>query len=112
MMCETEVARINHERSCEGGGVRGNQRECGECGVWVSRSSFARHVRGCRERRMGDGVVVGEVSGIDGGGGLTRERTRGRVAECQFCGRTLSYSNMARHQRSCRVWDPGGGPRP
>ena len=20
------------------------------------------------------------------------------------------HTNMARHQRSCRVWDPGGGP--
>ena len=41
------------------------------------------------------------------------ERTRGKVAECQWCRRTLSYTNMARNERSCRwLWDPGGGSSP
>ena len=98
--CETEVACMMHERSCAGGRVDGGRRECGVCGVWVSRASYARHVRTCSMREGAAGE--GEGSG----------RTRGRVAECPRCGRTLSYSNMARHQTSCRVWDPGGGPSP
>ena len=38
-----------------------------------------------------------------------RERIRGRVAECQMCRMTLSYSIMSRHQRSCRdrLWTNG-----
>ena len=41
------------------------------------------------------------------------ERIRGKVAKCQWCGRTLSYTNMVRHERSCRLlWDPGGGSSP
>ena len=55
MVCETEVACLNHERTCGGGSVRGRQRECGECGRWVSRSNFARHVEVCRERLGGGG---------------------------------------------------------
>ena len=114
MMCETEVACVNHERTCEGGRVGGNQRECVVCGEWVSRTSFARHVRGCRSRQGGTAADNGDEVGASGErvGRSTGERARGRVAECQLCGRTLSYTNMARHQRSCRVWDPGGGPRP
>ena len=46
VICETEVACINHERTCGGGGGDGSQRECVECGRWVSRKNFARHVRG------------------------------------------------------------------
>ena len=29
------------------------QRQCDECGKWQSRSNSTRHVRGCRERRVG-----------------------------------------------------------
>ena len=99
---ETEVACEMHERSCGGGSVVGRTRECDVCGVWVSRSNFARHRNGCGASGGGDGRTAG-------GGEV---RTRGRVAECQRCGRVLSYSNMSRHQRSCMVWDPGGGPNP
>ena len=67
----------------------------------MSRGNYARHRRACV------GVDDGEQDDDEEVGGGTR--TRGRTAECQLCGRTLSYSNMARHQRSCRVWDPGGG---
>ena len=101
MRCETEVARVNHERACGGGRVDGGRRECLQCGSWVSRGNYARHRRGC------GGVDGSEDEG--GGGGVGGNRTRGRTAVCQLCGRTLSHSNMARHQRSCRVWDPGGG---
>ena len=76
------------------------------------RTNYARHVRGCRENQ--EGAVSDVVGESEAGGGRdeSRERTRGRVAECPQCGKTLSYTNMARHQRTCRVWDPGGGPRP
>ena len=50
-------------------------------------------LRGCRERREGAAADIG---------GKTRNWTRGRVAECPLCGRTLPYSNMARPQESCR----------
>ena len=108
LQCETEVACMNHEKTCGGGSVGSNQRECGECGRWVGKANYARHVRACRARREG-----GEVD-EEGSAGASEERrdTRGKTAECQRCGKTLSYSNMARHERSCRVWDPGGGPRP
>ena len=109
MMCETEVACEMHERTCRGGRVSGERRECVMCGGWVSRSNFARHVRSCREGRGrgagaedgGEGVGRSQMDGGVRRGGGSGTRTRGRVAECQLCGRTLSYTNMARHQRSC-----------
>ena len=39
-------------------------------------------------------------------------RMRGKVKECERCGRVLSTSNMARHLRGCWVWDPGGVAEP
>ena len=66
---------------------------------------------------MADVEGIGGVGGGEGGEmrdeirDETRERTRGRVADCPLCGRTLSYTNIARHETSCRVWDHGGGPR-
>ena len=36
----------------------------------------------------------------------------GRRSRCRLCGREVSYANMARHERTHRVWDPGGGPYP
>lgn len=36
---ETEVARVNHGRTCAGGGRGRGVRECGNCGSWVSRRS-------------------------------------------------------------------------
>jgi hypothetical protein len=36
----------------------------------------------------------------------------GPTKECEECGREVSTANMARHVRSHRVWDPGGGPAP
>ena len=57
--------------------------------------TFARHVRGYGP----NGVSDGEVLVRDG----SREaRTKGRVAKCPLCGRTLSYSNLTKHQASCR----------
>ena len=100
VVCKTEVACWMHERACVGRNMQGSRRECGECGEWMSRANFARHVRTCGVRE-GE-ATVGEEE--------RSERTRGRVAECQWCRRTLSYTNMARHERSCRwLWDPGGG---
>jgi len=93
---ETEVARMAHERTCGGGGVDGNRRECEVCGVWITKANYARHVRVCRERA---GVDVRADVG-----------PRGRRESCPLCGVVVSRSNMARHQRSCRVWDPAGGP--
>ena len=54
-----------------------------------------------------EGAAVGAVGGVARGRGY-----RGRRVDCQLCGSTVSYTNLARHQRTCRVWDPGGGPHP
>ena len=50
---------------------------------------------------------VGAVGGVDGG-----RVFRGRRSRCRLCGATISSANMARHERTHRVWDPGGGPYP
>ena len=47
-------------------------------------------------------------------GAAARGREGGRVflgprAPCRVCGRMVSYSNRARHERGHRIWDPGGG---
>ena len=36
---ETEGAKKNHEKSCMGGGVRDNRRECGRCGTWITKGN-------------------------------------------------------------------------
>ena len=41
-----------------------------------------------------------------------KERTRGKAAEYQRGGRTLSYSNMVRHQMSWKGLLFGSGSRP
>ena len=57
-------------------------------------------MRGAAAREVGGRVVGGRVY-------------VGKRSRCQHCGRELSHSNMARHERRCRlVWDPGGGPHP
>ena len=48
---EAEHVYMNHQGSFREGG-RGVRREWGECGMWMNRSNFARHVKGCRERRQ------------------------------------------------------------
>ena len=51
--------------------------------------------------------------GARGRGGRARGRMfRGKRSECRLCGVTVSYANMARHERTHQVWDPGGGPHP
>ena len=76
-----------------------------------------------RDERAADGRIrVGvneEGEGARGGGNVRgrvgRARGRefiGRRSRCRLCGRTVSYANMARHERTHRVWDPGGGPYP
>ena len=62
----------------------------------MSRVSYANQVRVCGVSEE-EATVSGEV----------KERTRGKVPEYRKCGSTLSYSNIARLQRSCRVCDPG-----
>ena len=74
----------------------------------MCRTSYARHVRGCRENQEGAVADVGGRSEAGGGRDELRERTRGRVAESPLCGRMLPYIKIARHQKSCRVWDLGG----
>ena len=49
--------------------VEGNRRECGVCGVWMSKANYTRRVRTC-----GVSEVEGTVK-VKGTGG----RTRGRV---------------------------------
>ena len=67
---ETMVAKVSHEKTCNGGRDLGDgRRECGECNERVSRANYARHVRTCR------------------GEGLRREDEeirRGRRAQCRY----------------------------
>ena len=35
----------NHEKTCTGEGWRRERRQCGNCGEWVSRGDYARHLR-------------------------------------------------------------------
>ena len=58
------------------------------------------------ERELGG---ANEGAAVEGMGGRV---FRGRRSRCRLCGATLSYANMARHERTHRVWDPGGGPNP
>ena len=64
---------------------------------------------------VGERVAERELGGanegvaVEGRGGRV---FRGRRSRCRLCGATLSYANMARHERTHRVWDPGGGPNP
>ena len=103
MRLETAGAKRNHERSCTGGRATEGQRECGGCGLWISRGNYARHVRTCGAAQGGG---ERERGGRARGG-------RGVRRQCDRCGRWQSATNMARHQRdACRVWDPGGGPDP
>jgi len=99
LVLQTEGARVNHRVSCLGGEQREGRRECGQCGSWVTKGNYARHVRTCRMRENLEG-------GAAGGRGAV-----GRRKECERCGTWQSVANMARHQRgaACRVWDPGGG---
>ena len=56
--------------------------------------------RGAAARDVGGRVVGGRIY-------------VGKRSRCRHCGQELSHSNMARHERRCRlVWDPGGGPYP
>ena len=74
------------------------------------------------ERAANDGMqeeANGEDEGARGGvydrGRVGRAGGRvfvGRRSRCRLCGRQVSYANMARHERTHRVWDPGGGPYP
>ena len=67
--------------------MSGERKQCGEYGFWQRSSSFARHVRGRRERRvdaareentLGDsGYPRADERGAERG-----ERTRGRIASC------------------------------
>ena len=95
---ETMVAKVNHEKTCNGGReMEDGRRECDVCNGRIARANYARHVKRCR------------------GEGLRREDEevrRGRREQCRYCGRLISYSNMARHERTCLMWDPGGGPNP
>ena len=107
LVLQTAGARENHRFSCTGGNQGEGRRECGYCGTWVNKGSYARHVRGCNIRLGREDELGGDrEEGVRRRGGVVGPRK-----ECERCGRVLSVANMARHQRSeaCRVWDPGGG---
>ena len=95
---ETMVAKVAHEKTCDGGReVADGRRECPTCNHRISRSNYARHTKSCRgegRRRKDEEVRIG------------------RRAICRYCGGLYSYANMARHERACLMWDPGGGPNP
>ena len=74
---ETEGARKNHKRSCTGGEIgRDGRRECGRCGARSTYGNYARHVRGC----------------VRGEGERNDREARGRVKECDRCGRVLTVA--------------------
>ena len=70
-----------------------------------------REERACVAREA-DPVGDSEDPSADEGERERGGRTRGRVAVCQLYGSTLSYTNMARHQRTYRVWYSGSGSSP
>ena len=47
LVCGTDEACLMHEISCACASAEGNMRECGLCGVWMSRANYARHIRTC-----------------------------------------------------------------
>ena len=60
-------------------------------------TNSARHVKGCRDHQEGAVEDVGGESEAGGGRDESRERTRGKATECPQCGKTLSFTNMAKH---------------
>ena len=61
-----------------------------------------------RERRAGaarEADPVGDSGdpGADEEGGVKIGNAKGVAAVCHLYGRTLSYTNMARHQRTCML---------
>ena len=46
---ETMTAKINHEKTCDGGrDVDDDRKECGTCNQRVTKRNYARHREGCR----------------------------------------------------------------
>ena len=100
----------------------------GEVDEWEDERGVAEVAYGGENEANGGarGGMNGEQEGAQGGerdrrrvgrvrGGVGRVRGRGvrwRQSRCRLCGRMVSYANMARHERTHRVWDPGGGPYP
>ena len=111
---KTEGAKTNHERTCYGGEEepeeQGDKRRCGLCGKQITKPNYARHIRSCQnkntEAAQNERERMRETERERAG----QRGNRGKVRRCGSCGGWLSAANMARHQRSCMVWDPGGGP--
>ena len=102
MIFKAENAMKNHAKSC--GGERAeneNRRRCEKCGGSYSKGNIARHRRACTARE-GEGGVRGRLGSQRG---WARECKQGSIElaykPCNLCGRMLSVTNMARHQRTC-----------
>ena len=56
---------------CKGGNEPVIRRECVKCWVWISKSNFARHARGCNTIGVSEGGAIenGGVAGKDPGEG-------------------------------------------
>ena len=109
-------------------GFEGNERRGRQLEMIEEMDERMQEVEEANEGARGDewaadgrmrGGVNEEGEGARGGGNVRgrvgRARGRefiGRRSRCRLCGRTVSYANMARHERTHRVWDPGGGPYP
>ena len=92
-----EGARKSHERSCTGREIgKDGRRDCGRRYAWITYENYARHVRGCARRE----------------GERNDRGARGRVKECNRCGRVLTVANMARHQKGRAARGPGWKPSP
>ena len=70
------------------GSVERRWLQCCVCDVLISMASISVCVTTC-------GLSEGKVTVS---GERIRERFRRMVAECQMCGRTLTYYNIQRHQ--------------
>ena len=86
--------------------VDGEANEGAQGGAIAANDGIQEDMNAAQMRARGREVVRGR-----GRGGRGRV-FRGKRASCGLCGAQVSYENLARHERTHRVWDPGGGPHP
>ena len=123
---QTEGAKVNHERTCNGGGVsvggQGDKRGCGLCGKEVSKQNYARHTRSCaakqrkeKRRELGEEMRLNnwalERGGRSGGaraatGGIRRPTWQG-IRDPAGCGTQEGGQAPDGGRRSLDGWMDG-----